>query len=52
MTKTRAGKAGWQMGLAIIEMVNLFYQNKSALHYYKALTVALNDEYHRRKLDE
>ena len=34
---TRAEQAGIQMGLAIVEMVNLMYQNATAMRFLKGV---------------
>ena len=45
---TRPSKAGRQMAMAIIEMVHLMYQAKTALHFYDALLDTLQSEYNLR----
>lgn len=37
MKKSRAEKAGEELGKVIIEMVNLMYQNNTAKNFYKGL---------------
>jgi|GEM_PF-1842586 len=44
MADTRPWKAGEDLGKAIIEMVNLMYQNKTALAFIKALSIEINTE--------
>ena len=39
--KSRAEKAGEQLGNAIIEMVHLMYQNNTSANFYKGLFAAL-----------
>jgi len=39
--KSRAEKAGEQLGEAIIEMVNLMYQNNTKANFYKGLLATL-----------
>ena len=43
MDKSRAEKAGKQMGLTIIEMVNLMYQKNTAKNFYKGLFLSLEE---------
>ncbi len=45
---TRAEKAGRKMGNAIAEMVNLMYQNNTALHFYRGLFMIVNRDLTRR----
>ena len=40
--KSRAENAGEQLGNAIIEMVNLMYQNNTKSNFYRGLRTALN----------
>ena len=47
--KQRGYKAGVAEGKSIVEIVNLFYQNNTALHFYKGLLEILEEEYKRRK---
>jgi len=44
----RPEKAGKLRGKSIIEDVNLFYQNTTALKYIKALKEIIDEEYERR----
>ena len=37
MKLSRAEKAGRKMGLAIVEMVHLMYQNNTAKNFYRGL---------------
>ena len=46
---TRGGRAGMDMAKSIIEMVHLFYQNKTALAFLKSLAFHLNEEIKRRE---
>ena len=46
---TRSGKAGNKMAEAIIETVNLIYQNNSAIHYLRELVLDLQAERYRRE---
>jgi len=45
---SRARRAGVAAAEAIIEMVNLMYQNKTALNFFKGLLDTLKAEYKRR----
>lgn len=45
----RPEKAGKLRGESIIEDVNLFYQNTTALKYIKALKETIDEEYKRRR---
>lgn len=45
---TRAGLAGWLMAKAIIAMVNLFYQNKTAYNFIVTIAETLQAERDRR----
>ena len=47
---TRAFKAGAALGQAIIEMVHLMYQNKTATKFYKGLFAVLGGEFERRNI--
>jgi len=40
--KSRAEKAGEQLGNAIVETVNLMYQNNTKANFYRGLLAALN----------
>jgi len=40
--KSRAEKAGEQLGNAIIEMTNLMYQKNTKSNFYRGLLTALN----------
>jgi len=46
---TRAGKAGKQLGESIVEMINLMYQDNTALHFLEALVCVITDEADRRQ---
>lgn len=46
--KTRAYQAGKKLATAIIEMVHLMYQNKTALNFYAGLHEAIIPEINRR----
>ena len=48
---TRSQIAGKRMGEAIIEMIHLMYQNKTAMYFLKALIKTLTDEADKRKND-
>jgi hypothetical protein len=48
---TRAARAGEKMGLAILEMAHLMYQNRTALVFYRSLTQMLNEERQRREAE-
>lgn len=50
--KTRAGKAGIDMAKAVIEMVNLMYQNKTAAHFYKNFIKVISKEMRRRNIPD
>lgn len=45
----RSGQAGHQTAKAIIETINLMYQNKTALSYLKELILTLQVEKERRE---
>lgn len=45
---TRAEKAGESLGKSIVEMVNLMYQNNTALRFFDGLMLILKDEYEKR----
>lgn len=47
----RAECAGHQLAEAIVEMVNLMYQNNTAAKFYSGLAPVLNKEIERRSLD-
>jgi len=49
MKETRAYKAGVVQGKSIIENVNLFYQNRTAIKYMVGLMSVLIPEFKRRK---
>ena len=44
MKKSRAELSGIQMGLSIIEMVNLMYQNTTAMRFLRGLIATLKAE--------
>jgi len=46
---TRPGSAGHEMARAIIEAVNLMYQNKTALSYLRELILTLEAEKQKRE---
>ena len=46
--KTRAEKAGVQMGKSICESVNLMYQNNTAINFLVGLQEEINKELARR----
>ena len=48
--KGRAYQAGLAMGLSIIEMVHLMYQNDTAKRFYQGLFAVLRKEFKRRKV--
>ena len=48
--KTRGGKSGVATGKAIIEMVNLMYQNDTASHFYEGLYKIILKEMCRRNI--
>ena len=50
--KSRAEIAGENTAKAIIEMVNLMYQNKTALNFYKGLDNILYAERTKRENDK
>ena len=50
MKKTRSAKAGESMAKSTIEMVHLMYQDKTALHFLKALHKSLESEIYRREV--
>lgn len=45
---SRAEKAGRHMARSIIEMVNLMYQDRTALHFYDGLVTLVKEEYEAR----
>ena len=45
----RPEKAGNRMGHAIIEMIHLMYQKKTALKFLASLIISLQCEYTKRK---
>lgn len=47
----RAESAGHQLAVAIVEMVNLMYQNSTAAKFYSGLVPVLNAEIERRSLN-
>ena len=47
--RIRSYNAGQKMANAIIEMVHLMYQNKTALNFYSGLLTMLEAEFTRRK---
>jgi hypothetical protein len=49
---TRADKAGKELANAIIEMVHLMYQNKTANNFYKGLMINLQKETDRRNISK
>lgn len=49
---SRAEKAGAKMGEAIIENVNLLYQNNTARNYLNGLLKKLNEDNERRNKKE
>lgn len=49
---TRSYKAGLSMARAIVEMVHLMYQNKTALHFLCGLCSILNKEIVRREIEK
>ncbi len=48
MKRTRGELAGRLMGRALIEMVNLMYQNNTAKHFITGLYDAIKKEYKKR----
>lgn len=50
MMKGRSYQAGLALGLAIIEMVHLMYQNDTARRFYQGLFAVLRKEFKRRKV--
>ena len=48
MEKTRASKAGEKLGKSIIEMINLMYQNNTAVNFLLALCRVLSKEKKKR----
>ena len=48
--KGRAYQAGLALGLAIIEMVHLMYQNDTAKRFYQGLFAVLGKEFKKRKV--
>jgi hypothetical protein len=47
----RAESAGYQLGGAVVEMVNLMYQNRTAEKFYAGLVACLGLEIERRELN-
>ena len=45
MSGSRAEQAGKRMAKAIVEMVHLMYQDKTALHFYDGLIYKLREEH-------
>ena len=50
VVKGRAYQSGLALGLAIIEMVHLMYQNDTARRFYQGLFAVLRKEFKRRKV--
>ena len=48
----RAYIAGCELGRAIIEMIHLMYQKKTAAHFLRALKKQIDDEMKRRQIGE
>jgi len=48
--ETRAHRAGRLLGTALVEAVNLMYQNKTIAHFYRGLLLPLTKEVQRREL--
>jgi len=48
MKRTRAELGGRLLGRALVEMINLMYQNDTALHFFKGLVDILWREWERR----
>ncbi len=46
---TRASSAGEHFGNSIIEMVNLMYQNKTAINFLKKLVLTITNELIKRE---
>ncbi|KKK58105.1 hypothetical protein LCGC14_3047800 [marine sediment metagenome] len=44
----RSYEAGVKMAESIVEMVNLFYQNNTASHFYRGFTKEISKEIDRR----
>jgi hypothetical protein len=51
ITFQRGFKAGVAEGKSIVEMVNLFYQNNTASHFYRGLNEIIQKEMVRRKIE-
>jgi hypothetical protein len=49
--KARATNAGIDLGKALIEMVHLMYQNRTAMHFYSGLMYVLEPEMELRKAE-
>lgn len=49
---TKANRAGRDLGLAIIKMVHLMYQNQTARNFYMSLYSVIKEEMTRRKILE
>lgn len=49
INKSRPWRAGEMLGKAIIEMINLMYQKRTALSFLKALCIELNSELDKRE---
>ena len=47
--KSRAEKAGQQLGNAIVEMANLMYQNNTKTNFFRGLFSALRDPEEEKK---
>lgn len=50
--RRRPYKAGEAMGKAIVEMVHLMYQNKTATKFYRGLSKIIQEEIDKRCLSE
>lgn len=48
MKRTRGELAGRLMGKALVEMINLMYQNNTAKHFITGLYNAIKKEYEKR----
>lgn len=48
MKKTRAGQAGMKLGEAIVEMVNLMYQDKTAMNFLTKLHAVITRALYKR----
>lgn len=44
----RGEKAGWLLGFAICEMVNLMYQNNTAFYFLRGLRKIINSDFNKR----